>query len=64
MTTKPAHFEVYLDHAGEYRARFVAVNSEKVWVTSEGYAAKGDCLHAIDLVVGVTVDTPVEDETA
>jgi uncharacterized protein len=45
-----ATFELYKDNAGEFRWRFVATNGRIIATSSEGYKAKGDCQHGIDLV--------------
>ncbi len=43
-------FEVYKDKKGEYRWRLKAKNGEPIADSSEGYKAKSDCEHGIDLV--------------
>lgn len=44
------HFEIYKDHAGEWRWTLYAANNRKVADSGEGYHNKADCLHGIDLV--------------
>jgi len=43
-------FEVYEDKAKEHRWRLKAPNGQVVAASSEGYKAKADCQHAIDLI--------------
>jgi uncharacterized protein YegP (UPF0339 family) len=43
-------FEVYVDKAKEFRWRLKAANGQIVAASSEGYKAKADCEHAIDLI--------------
>jgi uncharacterized protein YegP (UPF0339 family) len=47
---KTLTFEVYKDAKGEFRWRLKATNSEPIANSGEGYKAKSDCLHAIDLI--------------
>jgi len=55
-------FEVYKDKAGEFRWRLRAGNKEII-ASGEGYTAKHDCLHCIDLIRGLRKNTPFEDQT-
>ena len=43
-------FEMYEDKAGEFRWRFISSNGRVIATSSEGYKAKTDCQHGIDLV--------------
>jgi uncharacterized protein YegP (UPF0339 family) len=43
-------FQVYQDKKKEYRWRLKAANGQEVAASSEGYKAKRDCDHAIDLI--------------
>lgn len=43
-------FEVYRDNRSEYRWRLRANNNEII-ASGEGYKNRGDCLHAIGLVM-------------
>ena len=43
-------FTVYQDKRDEWRWRLVASNGKVIATSSEGYADKRDCLHAITLV--------------
>ena len=46
-----ATFQVYVDKAGEYRWRLRASgNNEIIADSGEGYKAKRDCLHGLELV--------------
>jgi uncharacterized protein YegP (UPF0339 family) len=56
-----AKFEVYRDKGGEFRWRLRATNSQILATSGDGYAAKRDCLHAIDSVKRAAANAPVED---
>lgn len=43
---------------GEWRWRLKSANHQII-ASGEGYANKNDCIHAIDLVRGTTLGTPV-----
>lgn len=58
-----ARFELYKDHAGEYRWRFLASNGKIIATSSEGYNAKADCQHGIDLVKNDAPAAKVEEKT-
>lgn len=45
-----AKFQIFVDKAGEYRWRLRADNYVIIADSSEGYKAKSDCEHGIDLV--------------
>lgn len=45
-----SQFQVFQDNAGEWRWRLRAENHESVAASSEGYVAKADALHGIELV--------------
>ena len=47
---KTLTFEVYKDAKGEFRWRLKATNGELIANSGEGYKAKADCTHAIDLI--------------
>jgi uncharacterized protein YegP (UPF0339 family) len=55
-------FEVYEDKAKEYRWRLKASNGQVVAASSEGYKAKADCEHAIDLIKKDAAKAEVEDK--
>jgi uncharacterized protein YegP (UPF0339 family) len=55
-----AKFEVYKDKAGEFRWRLRATNTQILATSSDGYAAKRDCLHAIDSIKRAAANAPVE----
>ena len=57
-----ARFEVYKDNAGEYRWRFIAANGRIIATSSEGYKAKADCQHGIDLIKGEAQAARVEEK--
>jgi uncharacterized protein YegP (UPF0339 family) len=58
-----ARFELYKDNAGEYRWRFVSTNGRIIATSSEGYKAKGDCQHGIDLIKSEAPPAQVEEKT-
>jgi uncharacterized protein YegP (UPF0339 family) len=43
-------FEVYKDAKEEFRWRLKAANGKVIAVSSEGYKAKADCEHGIELI--------------
>ena len=47
---KTMTFEVYKDSKGEFRWRLKATNGETIATSGEGYKAKADCTHGIDLI--------------
>lgn len=51
-------FEIYLDHAGEYRFRLRARNGENI-AASEGYKAKASCKNGIESVVKNAPDAEI-----
>ena len=57
-------FEVYTDAAGQFRWRLHAANGKIVADCGEGYAAKRDCLHGIEVVQKLAADAKVDDKTA
>ena len=58
-----AKFEVYKDKAGEFRWRLRAQNSQILATSGDGYAAKADCLHAVESVKKYAANAPVQDTT-
>jgi uncharacterized protein len=56
-------FETYQDAKGEYRWRLKATNGQTIGSSSEGYKAKADCEHAIDLIKAGAAKAEVEDKT-
>ena len=58
-----AEFELYKDKADEYRWRLQADNNEIIADSAEGYVAKRDCEHGIELVKALAPDAPVNDLT-
>lgn len=43
-------FEMYKDAAGEYRWRFKAANGAILCTGGQGYKAKADCKHGVELI--------------
>ena len=58
-----ARFELYKDNAGEYRWRFVSTNGRIIATSSEGYKAKSDCQHGIELFKSEAPPAQVEEKT-
>ena len=58
-----AKFEVYKDKACEFRWRLRATNTQILATSGDGYAAKRDCLHAIDSIKHAVANAPIEDTT-
>jgi uncharacterized protein YegP (UPF0339 family) len=56
-------FEVYQDKANEHRWRLKAANGQVVAASSEGYKAKADCEHAIDLLKKGAAGAAADDKT-
>ena len=56
-------FELYKDNAGEYRWRFLAGNGQILATSSEGYKAKSDCQHCIDLVKNDAPGAKVDEQS-
>lgn len=52
-------FELFKDSSGEWRWRLKASNGKIVADSAESYVNKSDCEHGIDLVKGVTSETPI-----
>ncbi len=55
-------FEFYKDKAGKFRWRFLASNGKILATASEGYKAKADCLHGIELVKNDSPTAKVEEK--
>lgn len=45
-----SQFQVYKDQKGEFRWRLLAENHEIICISSEGYVAKQDALHGIEIL--------------
>lgn len=55
-------YEIYKDRIGEYRWRLKAGNGNIISDSGEGYVAKSDCKHGIELNKG-SGDAAVDDLT-
>lgn len=55
-----ARFQIFKDARGEFRWRLRAGNNEIIATSGEGYKAKVDCEHVIDLVKRDGPSAPVE----
>jgi len=58
LKEKNPKFEVYRDHAGEFRFRLKAANGQQI-AASEGYTTKAACLSGIDSVKKNAACAPV-----
>jgi uncharacterized protein YegP (UPF0339 family) len=56
-------FEVYDDNKKESRFRIIASNGQTIGSSSQGYKAKADCEHAVDLIKQGAKDADVSDMT-
>jgi uncharacterized protein YegP (UPF0339 family) len=56
-----AAFEVYKDHAGEYRWRLRTQNTQVIATSGDGYKEKRSCLDAIESVKRNAADAPVKE---
>ena len=54
---------IFRDKSREWRWRLRAANNQIIAVSGEGYVAKSDCLHAINLVKS-SHDAPVKETVA
>lgn len=60
MDEHRAHFEIYIDSAGEERWRFIAGNGEEMADSNEGYAAgHGEVARAIERYRDLVRSAPV-----
>jgi uncharacterized protein YegP (UPF0339 family) len=57
-------FEIYLDAKKETRWRLKAANGQVIATSGEGYKAKADCRHAIEVIQKEASQARVEDLTA
>jgi uncharacterized protein YegP (UPF0339 family) len=62
VATDKLTFEVYEDNAGQHRWRLKAANGQIIAASSEGYKAKSDCQHAIDLLKRGAARAEVKEE--
>ena len=58
-----ATFEVFKDGKKEFRWRLKASNGKIIATGAEGYVAKADCEHGIELVKKEAASAKVEDES-
>ena len=58
-----AKFQIFTDRAGEFRWRLRADNNEIIADSAEGYKAKADCEHGVDLVKKLAPTAEVQDQT-
>ena len=57
-------FEIYKDKAGEYRWRLKAANGAVIGTGGQGYKAKADCKHGIEVIMKGAAKAKVEDDSA
>ena len=58
-----AKFQIFKDAKGEFRWRLRAGNNEIIATSGEGYKAKADCQHGIELVKRDAPAAPVDEIT-
>ncbi len=56
-------FQIFKDAKGEFRWRLRAGNNEIIATSGEGYKAKADCQHGIELVKRDASAAPVDEIT-
>lgn len=56
-------FKVYRDSQGEYRWKLLADNNQVIATSGEGYVAKSDCKHAIEIIQSAAAQAGVVDES-
>ena len=59
-----ATFEIYRDSRQEFRWRLKAANGQVIATSGQGYKAKADCRHGVELVQKEASQAKVEDLTA
>ena len=57
-------FEIFKDTKGEFRWRLKAGNNAVIATGAQGYKAKADCEHGVDLVMTGAAKAKVKDTTA
>jgi uncharacterized protein YegP (UPF0339 family) len=57
-------FEMYKDNAGEFRWRLKSANGQVIGSSGQGYKAKADCKHAIEVIQKGAADAKIDDKTA
>lgn len=58
-----AIFQIIKDKVGEYRWHLRANNNQIIATAGEGYKAKADCEHGIQLIKDLAPDAKVDDQT-
>ena len=59
-----ATFEIYQDARKEYRWRLKAGNGQVIATSGQGYKAKADCRHGIEVIQKEAATAKVEEATA
>jgi hypothetical protein len=57
-------FEIYKDTGGEFRWRLKAANGQTIGTSGQGYKAKADCQHGIEVIKRDAAKAKVEDVSA
>ena len=57
-------FQIFQDKSGEYRWRLRAANGQIVATSGEGYKAKADAQHGLELVKQLAATATVDDTCA
>lgn len=67
LAQEPAHrltFEIYEDRRQEFRWRLKASNGQVIATSGQGYKAKADCRHEVEIIQKNASQARVEDTTA
>jgi uncharacterized protein YegP (UPF0339 family) len=57
-------FEMYKDNGGDFRWRLKAANGQIIGTSGQGYKAKADCKHAIEVIQKGAAEAKIDDHTA
>jgi uncharacterized protein YegP (UPF0339 family) len=55
-------YEVYLDTAGMYRFRLLAVNGLNIAMAEDGYVSKDSCIHGVESISRAILDSAVDEK--
>jgi uncharacterized protein YegP (UPF0339 family) len=64
MAAAGATFEIYQDARKEYRWRLKAGNGQVIATSGQGYKAKADCRHGVELVQAEASKAKIEEVAA
>jgi uncharacterized protein YegP (UPF0339 family) len=63
VNKKYPKYEIYLDTAGQFRYRMMAVNGQNIAISEDGYITKSGCLKGIEAISRVAVDAEIDEST-